>query len=148
MTEAVILARRFPNAKLVFTGGSAALVGDHLTEGDVADELFRGLGIAQDRLLIERRSRTTMENAAFTQALLEPRPEDHWILVTSASHMPRSVEAFEKAGFSVIPYPVDFSIQGNNSDYWSFTLSPTASLMIIDRAMKEWIGIIAYRLHG
>ena len=146
LTEGLRLALRFPNAQLVFTGGSAALVGNHVLEADVAAEFFRGLGFPKERLTIERRSRTTFENAAFTRLLVNPQRDDKWILVTSASHLPRAVEVFEKAGFNVVPYPVDFSSAGNGSDYWTYTLSPAPSLELLDKAVKEWVGLAAYRL--
>jgi len=148
LTEGLRLARRFPSARLIFTGGSAALVGHDPGEADVAAEFFHSLGIPLDRLTIERQSRNTIENAAFTRALVKPKPEDAWILVTSASHMPRAVGVFEKAGFRLIPYPVDFSTTGKVSEYWDFTFSPTASLILLDKAAKEWVGRFVYWLRG
>ena len=109
MTEAVALARRYPDARLVFSGGSGSLVGSgRNTEAAWAHVLFHDLGIPNERLMLEDKSRNTRENATFTKALIAPKPGERWLLVTSAHHMPRSVACFRAAGFPVIPYPVDF----------------------------------------
>jgi uncharacterized SAM-binding protein YcdF (DUF218 family) len=98
ITGAASLARRFPQAKVVHTG----------EEQPSAADVLAGLGIARDRIVIEDRSSTTFENATFTAALLKPQPGQRWILVTSASHMPRAMATFRTAGFDVVAYPVDF----------------------------------------
>jgi uncharacterized SAM-binding protein YcdF (DUF218 family) len=147
LTEGLRLALRFPTARLVFSGGNAALVGDNLAEADVAAEFFHELGLPLVRLTIERQSRNTIENADFTKALVKPKPEETWILVTSASHMPRAFAAFEKAGFRLIAYPVEFATSGSASQYWDYTFSPIASLTLLDKAVKEWVGRVAYWFH-
>ena len=62
----------------------------------------------RDRIVLEDKSRNTAENAEFTRRLVDPKPGERWLLVTSAMHMPRSVGAFRKAGFPVEAYPVDW----------------------------------------
>jgi uncharacterized SAM-binding protein YcdF (DUF218 family) len=92
------LARRFPNAKLIFTGGG---------EPSPVTAMAR-LGIAQSRIVVESHSRNTAENASFTARLMTPKPGERWILVTSAYHMPRAMSCFRAAGFAVEAYPVDY----------------------------------------
>ena len=104
---------RYPNARIVFSGGSANLISDDTAkEADFASAVFESLGIAKSRLIMERRSRNTQENAEFSKALVAPKAGERWLLVTSAFHMPRSVGLFRKAGFAVEPYPVDWWIGG------------------------------------
>jgi uncharacterized SAM-binding protein YcdF (DUF218 family) len=110
IVAAAALARKYPNARIVFTGGSANLISNDAREGDFAGELLESLGIPKSRLIIERQSRNTLENAEFSKALVSPKPGERWLLVTSAYHMPRSVGLFRKAGFPVEPYPVDWRI--------------------------------------
>ena len=86
--------------------------------------MFESLGIAKSRLMMERRSRNTQENAEFSKALAAPKPGERWLLVTSAFHMPRSVGLFRKAGFAVEPYPVDWRI-GGRDDLLAFRTSPS-----------------------
>ncbi len=109
---AAALAHRYPNARVLFTGGSGSLVSNDAREADYAASLFESLGIARSRLLMERRSRNTQENAEFSRALAAPKDSERWLLVTSAYHMPRSVGLFRKAGFDVEACPVDWRVGG------------------------------------
>ncbi len=78
------------------------------------------LGVPDDRMSFEDRSRDTWENAVFTKELVQPKPGERWLLVTSATHMPRSVGIFRKIGFDVIPYPVDYQTGGVAGDFVGF----------------------------
>ena len=71
--------------------------------------LWESFGIARDRVTLETRSRNTAENAAFTKALVKPKPGERWLLVTSALHMPRAIGCFRRVGFPVEAYPVDWT---------------------------------------
>lgn len=144
---AAALAHRYPNARVVFTGGSANLVSNDAREADFAGEIFEGLGIAKSRLIMERRSRNTVENAQFTKALVDPKPGERWLLVTSAFHMPRSMGLFRKAGFSVEAYPVDWRVGGRN-DVFTFSNQALQGLWRTDAGMREWMGLLAYRVTG
>ena len=105
------LARRYPNARILFTGGSSNLLSNDAREADYAASLFESLGISRARLIMERRSRNTQENAEFSRAIAAPKGGERWLLVTSAYHMPRSVGLFRKAGFAVEPYPVGWRVE-------------------------------------
>lgn len=146
MTEAVVLANRYPTARLVFTGGSGALFPGQMTEAGVAEALFRELGIAPDRLVMESRSRTTWENAIETKKLVRPEPGETWILITSADHIARGVGAFRAAGWEVIGWPVGYK-SGHSLRLW--LPGPLGGrLAMLDEATHEWIGLLAYRLMG
>jgi len=148
MIAAVALARKYPEARVVFTGGSAAVFGSALREADVAQRLFLELGLASERLTFERESRNTAENARFTRDLVQPNPGERWLLVTSASHMPRAMGLFRKAGFDVTPYPVDYQTTGLRGDYRSVYLDVSEKLSMTSRALREYVGLAAYRLTG
>ncbi len=147
LTMGAALARRFPGAELVYTGGSNALVAQVGGEAEDARRLWIALGVDPSRIVIEDRSRNTEENAVLTRDLLHPRPGQRWLLVTSAFHMPRSVGLFRAAGFDVLPVPVDYRSTGDWRD-----LLPTSDLASglsrLDLACREWIGLVAYRLSG
>jgi uncharacterized SAM-binding protein YcdF (DUF218 family) len=147
MITAVALARRYPNARLVYTGGSARLISNDAKEADYAADIFESLGIAKSRLIMERLSRNTAENAAFTKDLVKPRDGERWLLVTSAFHMPRSVGLFRKVGFAVEPYPVDWRV-GGRGDLLSFNNVAGDGLDRTNTAVREWMGLVAYRLTG
>jgi uncharacterized SAM-binding protein YcdF (DUF218 family) len=144
---AAVLARQYPNARIVFTGGSANLMSSDAREADYAGALFESLGVAKARLTMERRSRNTQENAEFSRALVAPKSGERWLLVTSAFHMPRSVGLFRKAGFAVEPYPVDWRI-GGSSDLLAFFPVADEGLGRTEIALREWMGLIAYRASG
>jgi uncharacterized SAM-binding protein YcdF (DUF218 family) len=149
ITEAVILAKRFPEARIVYTGGTASFTpGVKSTEALRARRLMAQMGVPASRITIEDKSRNTEENARFTGAIVRPEPSQRWIIVTSAFHMPRAMGVFEKAGFHPIPYPVSFYTVGRwpadlRLNYW-----PGRNLRIFELALHEWIGLAAYWATG
>ena len=145
------LARRYPNARIVFSGGSGNLLAGGLSEAPYALRLLESFGIPRERILLEDRSRNTAENGLFTKALLTPKPGDRWLLVTSAAHMPRAVGVFRKLGFPVEPYPVDWQTDVSSDPWWRWlrpSFSPFRGWWTIDDAAKEWVGLLAYWLGG
>jgi uncharacterized SAM-binding protein YcdF (DUF218 family) len=144
---AAALARRYPNARIVFTGGSPNLISNDAREADYAVQIFESLGVPKERITIERRSRNTVENAEFSKAIAAPKSGERWLLVTSAFHMPRSVGVFRKAGFSVEPYPVDWRL-GGREDLANPHILATDGLTTVDVGIREWMGLVAYWISG
>ncbi|MHB8886007.1 MAG: YdcF family protein [Methylovirgula sp.] len=147
LTTGVALARRFPTARLIFTGGSASISGKGEPEAPYVRNLWLSLGVSADRMVFEAKSRNTWENAVFTRALIDPKPDQTWLLVTSAWHMPRSMGIFRQAGFNVIAYPVDYQTFGDDRDLRVPRSAPDEMAML-DTAIHEWIGLVAYHLTG
>ena len=145
MTELVALARRYPQARLVFTGGSGHLLPDAATEADDARALFTALGVPPQRMTYESASRTTWDNAVFARRLAQPAPGQVWLLVTSAMHMPRALGAFRAAGWDVLPWPVAYKTRGRGLRWEE---SPGQRIALLDAALHEWLGLLAYRLQG
>jgi uncharacterized SAM-binding protein YcdF (DUF218 family) len=138
------LARKHPEARLVSTGGGWARVGSvRMSEAELAVEHLARLGLPRERILVETRSRNTAENAAFARALVEPRPGERWLLVTSAWHMPRAVGSFRRAGFPVTAHPVDYRTAGTPD-----RVGPAEGLRRLDVAAKEWLGLAVYHALG
>src|SRR5271170_6929609 len=146
ITVAVELARRYPNARIIFSGGTGSLFGSAL-EAPLAVREFEALGIARDRVTAEEQSRNTIENAVFSRLLADPQPGDRWLLVTSAYHMPRAIAVFRAAGFPVEAYPVDWRTRGPADELRPFA-SLGDGLRRTDTAVREWVGLLAYRLVG
>jgi len=140
-----MLAHQYPEAHVLFTGGTGAVFARADREVSVAEELLTGLGISRERLLLEGTARNTAENASAAWALAQPVVGEAWILVTSASHMPRAIGAFCLAGWSVLPYPVDFRT-GRFTEGIGWDLS--GHLGGLNRGVKEWIGLLAYWATG
>jgi uncharacterized SAM-binding protein YcdF (DUF218 family) len=147
LTAAVTLARRYPQARLIFTGGSASLTKELPSEAMGVHKLWLDLGVPESQMSFEDRSRNTWENALFTRDLIAPKPGERWLLVTSAWHMPRSMGIFRHVGFDVTAYPVDFLTYGDARD-WAVTPAVLDQLTMMTFAMHEWVGLVAYRLSG
>ncbi len=146
MTAVAKLARDYPKARIAFTGGSGRLF-TGASEAHFVSDLFESFGIARDRLILEDRARNTLENAIFTKRLVDPKPSERWLLVTSAHHMPRSIGLFRKAGFAVEAYPVDFRTRGPDDLKGPFG-SMASGLARTDAAMHEWAGLVTSWLAG
>ena len=142
----IMLARRYPNARLVYTGGSGSIVQQGYKGSDVMKRLCEEQGLDLSRITFERLSRNTYENATYSKALVQPGPGEQWVLVTSAWHMPRSVGVFSQAGWSTIPYPVDhWTTPG---DLLRINLDLAGHLRDLTIGLKEWVGLSAYFITG
>ncbi|MGO4917843.1 YdcF family protein [Pseudogemmobacter sp. W21_MBD1_M6] len=148
-TAALALARRFPQAKVLFTGGSGALrdvAGAATSEASIAEGFFLDQGIAPERLLLEGQSRNTTENARLSLTLADPAADETWVLVTSAFHMPRAMRSFAAAGWqSLVAWPVDYRTSGFG-DGMGWDLK--GNLSVLTTAIREHVGQLAYRLTG
>lgn len=138
------LGRRYPGARLVFTGGSGALLEGEHREGAAMRAALEQAGLDTGRVLFETESRNTWENVRFSRRLAEPKDGETWLLVTSAWHMPRAVGLFRQAGWPVTAYPVDYRTRGDGRPYLIFDLGE--GLDSATPVLKEWMGLAAYRL--
>jgi uncharacterized SAM-binding protein YcdF (DUF218 family) len=148
LSETATLAHRYPNARIIVSGGSLGSVPEEENEALITKRFLIDLGVDASRITTEPRSLSTAENAAFSRELVMPEPGQRWVLVTSASHMPRAVGSFRRAGFPVIAYPVGFTTTGLPGDYWAIRLEASTSLVRVDGAVHEWLGLVAYWLTG
>lgn len=160
LAEGLVLARRFPQARLVFTGGIAALDPGPVARlpGRMARDMWEELGIDPARILLESASRNTAENARDTLAQLGQGGggdgeggdgEDGGgvtVIVTSGFHMPRAMETFARAGWKgLVAWPVDFRSSGMT---WRPQWKLGRHLADLDVALKEYLGLLAYRVFG
>lgn len=140
---AIELANRYPEARVLFTGGTGSLTNPELKEAPVAAQVLYGLGLAPERLTLESRSRNTYENAIYSYEIAKPQATETWLLVTSARHMPRAMGTFRAAGWPVTAYPAGFQTDPD----WHFGLDwGFAGLRRFRTALKEWLGLVVYRL--
>jgi uncharacterized SAM-binding protein YcdF (DUF218 family) len=149
LIEGAMLAHRFPNARLIFTGGSATVGREEDTTDPSKMVLgtWEALGIAPGRITLEQASRNTTENARLTHELVQPKPGETWVLVTSAFHMPRAYETFARNGWDgVTAWPVDFrsgDLAGLRG-IWRLD----RNLLGVNLALKEHLGTLVYRIIG
>ena len=145
ITAVAELARTFPTARIILSGGSGHL--NAISESSIAKHSLVTMGVSDSRIELETRSRNTCENATESALTASPKFGEVWLLVTSASHMPRAIACFRAANFKVIPYPVDYHTRGLE-DIKRMQHSITDGLAETDLAAHEWVGLITYRLSG
>ncbi|MHA6297259.1 YdcF family protein [Devosia sp. CAU 1758] len=146
LTTTLWLAMQYPEARIVLSGGGGLLSGETESEAETARRFFIGLGIEEERLVLEGQSRNTAENAQFSRNALGDAGGTI-ILVTSAFHMPRSVGLFRQAGIDVVPWPADYRSSGTQG-FGLDTAAPDQNLDVATTALREWIGLAVYRLTG
>jgi len=120
-------------------------------------EILRLTGVPEEAFWMQGGSQNTAEDADLSRVILEEKGVKRILLVTSAMHMPRSVALFQKQGFEVIPAPTDFSVTEKRWEDLTraslpgqlLNLLPSSSnLGLTTNAMKEYIGLLVYRLRG
>ena len=142
MTEFVRLAKFYPAARLVFSGGSGSLHPASVSEAAVARLFFARQGVDTERVLFEDRSRNTYENVLLSEKLAKPKPGEVWLLVQSARDVPRAVGVFRKLGWPVIAVPVAYKTgRSGAADF-------TGNLDLLNNSIHEWLGLVVYRLTG
>ena len=140
------LSKKYPSARLVFSGGSGVISAQELKEAHFVEPLFKKLGIMVDRISYEYQSRNTWENAVLTKKLINTTDEERWIVITSAFHMPRAVGCFRRVGWDITPYPVDYRTSTNIRVIGG--LSVGSSIKRLTHAAHEWVGLVAYYIMG
>lgn len=146
LTDAVVLARLYPQARIVYSGGVGIMDRGGEAEADTAQRFFLAMGIAPDRLVLEDQSLNTQDNAEMTAAMLGASTGTT-MLVTSAFHMPRSIGLFRRAGLDVLAWPTDYRSSGQEVMGFDFA-NPVHNLNTTSIAIKEWIGLLVYHWTG
>ncbi len=149
LIDAVELARRYPMAIVVFSGGNGSLTGQGTLESTDTEQFLQQIGFPEDNVFYEDRSRNTYENILFSGRLMQPKPYETWIVITSAYHMPRAMAVFETVKWPgrLIPYPTDFHTHGKRG-------KPTDSFDVLGKvyqtqlALHEYAGVLGYILTG
>jgi len=140
------LAKRYPRAKLVFSGGSGSLSHPEDKEAPLIGPLLGELGVDPARVMFEDASRNTAENAEFSRRLAQPKDGETWLLVTSAFHMPRAVGCFRRVGWPVVAYPVDYSTAGESEPPIQFDF--LTGMGTLRAAVHEYLGLFFYWISG
>jgi len=142
---ALDLARRFPEAQIVFSGGLGDPWNGIPPQSDIFRDVMLMAGVPEERLVLEGQARNTDENVLLLKQMVQPQDGQNWVVVTSAYHMPRAMGLFAKAGWKVVPWPVDY--RGLPP-----MLLPRTDLVeqvdVLNVAVHEWIGLVAYWTTG
>nr|WP_279306687.1 YdcF family protein [Microvirga solisilvae] len=145
--ETAQLAHQYPNARILISGGGGSVLGKGAAEAPIIADFLNSVGVDPSRIVMEVHSRTTSENAEFSRDLVKPHKGERWLLITSAWHMPRATAVFEKAGFPVTAYPVDFRTGKGFKNLHPHS-SVSEGLRRLDVSMKEWMGLVGYYVTG
>lgn len=143
---------------VLLSGGNITWLRDHPTTPaqDMA-VVMEMLGVPAEALWLQSKSQNTYEDVLYSSQILKEKGINRIILVTSAMHMPRSIALFEKQGIQVVPAPTDFKV--TQAQWQSLFLAdlpalaidllPTAdNLSLTSSALKEYFGLVVYRLRG
>ncbi len=140
------LLREGVGKTLLISGGSGDLFNQRASEARLLKDFVLAFGVPEERLVIDAVSRNTYENAVQTARLMRRHDFQRALLITSASHMRRSLAVFHKQGIAPDPYPVDF---GARLGVTPFSFVPTSgALHRTEGVMREVLGLIMYRLAG
>ncbi len=138
--------------KKIFISGDNGYITDRgLHEADQLKEVLLSWGIPEKDIWTESISRNTYENAKESVKKLKKHfPHvNEAILITSATHMRRSLACFEKQGFSVFPFSTDQYTGGKRAYHWDEYILPSPDTFREWTVMlKEWVGMMAYKLAG
>lgn len=145
LTAPVIMLRHNPQLRIVYSGGEGTLLGSGPSEAERARIFFDNMGLTNQQVQYESVSRNTYENAVLSARLPGIDPTQPWLLLTSASHMPRAMGTFAKAGWHVTACPVDFRT-GATTPWLDYSLSSGAQKW--QMVLHEWLGILSYRFTG
>ena len=155
VTKAFELIRRYPDLPFIFSGFSGRLSPKGVSEADAFKQLIVEQGLPDRYAFYENQSRNTYENVLYMKPMIaaieakeingEKRPTKPWLLITSASHMYRSLKIFEKQGIAVIPVPVDYQT-GHGLRWTRFDLED--GVQNWNKLVHEVIGLLAYWVTG
>lgn len=146
LIESILLINKFPNAKVVFAGGSGYIFNQNLDHASVAKKLFENIGLKNKKIIYENKSRNTYENILFSKKLIKPKRNETWVLITSAFHLKRSLGIAKKLDWNFIPLATDYRKSKNFS--WNLSFNFFNNMAEFQNASHEWIGIFSYYIMG
>jgi len=136
--------QKYLNIPIIVSGGKA---NQNRSSGAlIAKRFLIDLGVEEGQIVIEEKSRDTYENAKYTREICLRNGYKNPILVTSASHLKRSLLSFRKIGIDIVPYPANFKSKGVRNYHLYSYLPRSSSLMTTSDALHEYLGILFYKL--
>lgn len=150
VTHTVQLLRLGIIEKILISGGTGRIMEQERPEAEKFKDAMVLMGVPEENIVLENRSRNTGESAKEVQKLLYDLNADggDCLLITSAFHMRRSLACFEKTGLEPDPFSTDFYSSERNF-YIDTLLIPKLDAMVLwHKLSKEWIGMVAYKLAG
>jgi uncharacterized SAM-binding protein YcdF (DUF218 family) len=138
-------AQRKLKVPIIVSGG--AVFTGRQPEAPVIRRILIDLGISENFVIVESKSRDTIENARFCREIINSYGFKKPILVTSAYHMKRSLEAFHFVGLTPLPLPAQFHVANGKKHIWASYLPDMGALQTSCKALREYLGLLFYRLN-
>jgi len=135
LVEGIRIHKLLPKSKLVLSGGA---VFDPVPESKVMAGVAEVMGIGENRLVLEKLSKDTKDQARLIHEIVG---DERFILVTSASHMPRSMALFQKLGMKPIPAPADYWVKKRHRISPGVLFPNADSLRKMERVFYEYLGL-------
>ena len=144
---AALLARRFPDARIIVSSGSGSGGPPApLRQADGMRRILLEFGVADDRIAVEGQSGSTFERVRNSIALIGDDKDETWWVLSSAHRMPRVIGTFRQLGMDPAPFPVDFRWIPPFDPFYTYRF--TDGLQLTDLAVKEWLGLTSYWYQG
>jgi uncharacterized SAM-binding protein YcdF (DUF218 family) len=148
--QAIQLYKNNKIKKIIITGGSGYVLKKGLHEASQLKKDLISLGIPEEDILVESKSRNTHENAQQTKLLIQKfgLSKQKNLLITSSMHMRRALASYEKEGIHCDPYTTDhYIIHSESISILEFIPSQKA-LIMWNKLIKEWVGYTIYSIMG
>lgn len=137
--------------KILISGDNGHLIDQGLREAEQLKAVLIEQGIPQDDILIETKSKNTYENAVMSKALIDSLYQETpaVVLITSGTHMKRSVACFNKIEMEVTPYSTDHYTGENRNYYAQDYLVPNPACLVEWYSLNhEFVGYLVYKMKG
>lgn len=146
LITAISIHQRYPDKPVILSGYSGSLNPQGWSEEDNSRAALAALDIATGNFHFENRSRNTYQNAVYSYDLASPEPDETWLLITSAAHMPRAAGAFRAAGWPQMFYlPTDWRTPAGQ---FNLAFKPQIGFEMLAPAFHEYAGLFVYWLTG
>ena len=142
LVEGVLLYRKNPGSKLIVSGGR---IDGSISDAELMSKVARAIGVPQQDIVLEDQSWDTEDEARVVKSLVQ---NDAFILVTSASHMLRSMKLFESHGMHPVAGPTDFLVRDTETFSAESVFPEPNSLVKATRLVYEYLGLAWLKVRG
>ena len=142
LVEGIRIHRKLPQSKLILSGGGAF---NTVAEAKIMADVAVILGVDSKDFILESESKDTKDQARLIQNIVS---DNRFVLVTSASHMPRSMALFEKRGMRPMPAPIGHKIKERQKITPAMFFPSAGRIEKVERAFYEYLGLVWAKLRG
>lgn len=135
---------------VIIAAGNGYMTKNNFKEALFIKQRLTELGIPSEQIFTDTSSRNTLENARFSKKIIDSfHMQGPYLLISSATHLPRAQIVFKKAGIDATLYPCDFiSKRISNNFFEDYVLPSSSALTLWDQYIKEILGTITYKITG